>query len=67
MQLNVELTDSAVQEQSNMSLSDQINVSVHGDEYYTLQKSVDMIIPYILRGGDTRAYGVRLIQRKVTL
>lgn len=49
-----------------MNLSHQIKVSVHGDEYYTPQKSVDMIVPYILRGG-TRAYGVRLIQREAIM
>lgn len=31
------------------------------DEYYSTQKTVDMILPYILRGG-TRISGVRLIQ-----
>lgn len=31
--------------------SEQIKTSVNGDEYYTLQNSVDMIVPYITRGG----------------
>lgn len=34
-----------------MNISHQIKTSLNGDEYYTLQKSVDMIIPYIFRGG----------------
>ena len=34
-----------------MSFSEQIKTSINGDEYYTPQNAVDMIIPYILRGG----------------
>ena len=34
-----------------MSFSQQVKTSINGDEYYTPQKSVDMIIPYIQRGG----------------
>lgn len=33
-----------------MSFSQQVKQSINGDEYYTSQKAVDMIIPYILRG-----------------
>lgn len=49
-----------------MNISQQIKTSVNGDEYYTLQKSVDMIIPYIFRGG-TRKYGVRSINPTASL
>jgi hypothetical protein len=31
--------------------SEQIKTSVNGDEYYTLQNSVDMIVPYITGSG----------------
>ena len=34
-----------------MSYSLQVKNSINGDEYYTLQKSVDMIIPYIQKKG----------------
>ena len=34
-----------------MSFSEQIKTSINGDEYYTPQNAVDMIIPYIMRGG----------------
>ena len=50
-----------------MSFSQQVKQSVNGDEYYTPQNAVDMIVPYILRGGDTDLYGVRLISRRVIL
>lgn len=49
-----------------MSSSQQVKQSINGDEYYTPQKAVDMIIPYIL-GGDIRQYGVRLTRRIVSL
>lgn len=34
-----------------MSYSQQIKQSINGDEYYTTQKAVNMIIPYILSRG----------------
>lgn len=34
-----------------MGFSQQVKASINGDEYYTLQTSVNMILPYILRGG----------------
>ena len=34
-----------------MNHSSQIKRSVHGDEYYTLESGVNMIVPYIYRGG----------------
>lgn len=34
-----------------MSYSLQVKNSINGDEYYTLQKSADMIVPYILQKG----------------
>lgn len=34
-----------------MGFSQQVKQSINGDEYYTLQNSVDMIVPYIFRGG----------------
>lgn len=34
-----------------MSFSQQVKTSINGDEYYTPQNAVDMIIPYIQRGG----------------
>ena len=34
-----------------MSYSTQIKSSIHGDEYYTLESGVNMIVPYIYRGG----------------
>lgn len=33
------------------TFSQAVKQSIHGDEYYTPQNAVDMIIPYILRGG----------------
>ncbi len=50
-----------------MSFSQQVKQSINGDEYYTPQNAVDMIIPYILRGGGTRQYGVHLIRQTVSL
>lgn len=44
----------------------QVKTVINGDEYYTQQKSVNMILPYVLRGG-TKRYGVRLISPKVLL
>ena len=34
-----------------MSPSQAIKQSINGDEYYSPQNTVDMIVPYILRGG----------------
>lgn len=34
-----------------MIFSQQVKKSINGDEYYTPQNAVDMIIPYVLRGG----------------
>lgn len=49
-----------------MNFSQQIKHS-NGDEYYSPQNVVDMIVPYILRGGGTEKYGVRLIRKKASL
>lgn len=45
------------------NFSNQIKQSINGDEYYTPQKAVDMIVPYILRGGGEQ-YGVRLTRMR---
>ena len=34
-----------------MGLSQQVKQSINGDEYYTQQDAVDMIVPYVVRGG----------------
>lgn len=34
-----------------MNLSQVVKQSINGDEYYSPQNAVDMIVPYILRGG----------------
>lgn len=34
-----------------MNFSQQIKQDINGDEYYSPQNVVDMIVPYILRGG----------------
>lgn len=34
-----------------MNLNQAVKQSINGDEYYTQETSVNMIIPYILRGG----------------
>lgn len=34
-----------------MNLSQAVKQSINGDEYYSPQNAVDMIVPYILRGG----------------
>ena len=31
--------------------SQQVKQSINGDEYYTPQNAVDMIVPYVLMGG----------------
>lgn len=46
---------------TSVTFSQAVKQSIHGDEYYTPQNAVDMIIPYILRGG-TGLYGARLIR-----
>lgn len=46
--------------------SQQVKQSINGDEYYTPQSAVDMIVPYVLMGG-IRQYGVLLIRRIVSL
>lgn len=47
-----------------MSLSQAVKTSINGDEYYTQENAVNMIVPYILWGG-TRQSGARLIKRIV--
>ena len=49
-----------------MNISQAVKQSINGDEYYSPQNAVNMIVPYILRGG-TSQYGVRLISKKVIL
>jgi len=44
-----------------MNLNQAIKQSINGDEYYTQENAVNMIIPYIFRGG-TDQFGVRLTQ-----
>lgn len=39
-----------------MSYSESIKNSVSGDEYYSPQNVVDMIVPYVLRGGYERIW-----------
>ena len=34
-----------------MNISQAVKQSINGDEYYSPQNTVDMIVPYILRGG----------------
>lgn len=34
-----------------MSFSQQVKNSINGDEYYSPQNTVDMIIPYVIKGG----------------
>lgn len=41
--------------------------SVSGDEYYSSVETVNMILPYIIRGGGTKKYGVHLIKMTATL
>ena len=38
-------------ENKKMSFSQQVKKSINGDEYYTQQNSVDMIVPYIMKSG----------------
>ena len=49
-----------------MSFSQEIKKVINGDEYYTPQDAVDMIVPYVLRGG-TKRYGVRLTRTKAIM
>lgn len=44
----------------------QVKQSINGDEYYTMQNAVDMIIPYVVRGG-IRQSGVLLTRQIVSL
>ena len=34
-----------------MGFSQAVKTSINGDEYYTPQNAVDMIVPYIIGGG----------------
>ena len=45
----------------------QIKQSINGDEYYTPENAVNMILPYIQRGGDIKRFGVHSIKRKAIL
>lgn len=45
-----------------MGFSLDIKSVKHGDEYYSPQNVVDMIVPYVLRGG-TRLFGALSTQR----
>lgn len=47
------------------SFSNAIKQSIGGDEYYSPQNVVDMIVPYVMRGG-TKGYGVRLIPSRAS-
>ena len=42
----------------------QIKASINGDEYYTPENAVNMILPYIQRGGSIKRFGVHSIKRK---
>ena len=46
--------------------STQIKQSINGDEYYTPENAVNMILPYIQSGGIKR-FGVHSIKRKAIL
>ena len=39
-----------------MGFSQQVKTSINGDEYYTPQNAVDMILPYLARGGYKRIW-----------
>lgn len=49
-----------------MNISQAVKQSINGDEYYTQQNAVNMIVPYILRGG-TKQFGVLLTKRTACL
>lgn len=53
-------------EETKSGYSQQVKQSINGDEYYTMQNAVDMIVPYVVRGG-TRQYGVLLTRQTVSL
>lgn len=46
-----------------MNISQAVKQSINGDEYYSPQNTVDMIVPYILRGGTSQS-GARSIRLK---
>ena len=46
--------------------SNDIKKSIMGDEYYSPQNVVDMIVPYVV-GGATKRYGVLLTKTKASL
>ena len=48
------------------TLSVDIKNVIGGDEYYSPQNVVDMIVPYILKGGGKK-YGVRSIKKRAYL
>lgn len=41
----------------------QVRQSINGDEYYTPENAVNMILPYIQKG-DIKRFGVHSIKRK---
>lgn len=49
-----------------MSYSQAVRTSINGDEYYTQEKAVNMIVPYIMRN-EYKKFGVRLIKQIVNL
>ena len=49
-----------------MNISQAVKQSINGDEYYTQQNAVNMIVPYILRGG-TKQFGVLLTKQTACL
>lgn len=49
-----------------MGFTRQIQQSLYGDEYFSPQNVVDMIVPYINRGGTGKC-GVRLIRRTASM
>ena len=42
----------------------QVRQSINGDEYYTPENAVNMILPYLQRGGGIKRFGVHSIKRK---
>lgn len=49
-----------------MSFSQDIKQS-NTDEWYTTRESVELIVPYLLRGGATTRYYARSIQKKASM
>lgn len=49
-----------------MGFTKQIQQSLYGDEYFSPQNVVDMIVPYINRGG-TEKCGVRSTKRTASM